>query len=246
MSADHDNPEPTEDELWHALHELMWRIPSRAQRTMVLAAGVRSALYERMGQPTSLEAELTNEKQPISDAAERTLAFFREDPPFSLPRLQARTAMRRLEKELQKWPAEQRADLIREMREKLERRWMALGEVQPADAAQGQQWLNEAIESADRGEFVTQAEMEIADAERRGRADTSDLPRWGQITELFRFTLTDGRQAMSVWDGAICWPVDTAQSVAGEIGLGALVWFRPVGEWAVIEKVKVPGETDPG
>ncbi|MBK1671256.1 hypothetical protein CKO28_24965 [Rhodovibrio sodomensis] len=315
-------PDPTEEDLWHALSELMRRIPGRAQRTMALAAGVRAALYERMGQAKSPETDLTSEEPPISEEAERTLATFREDPPFSLPRLQARTAQQRLERELDKWPTERRAELIREMRDKLERRRVVLGEIQPADARQGQQWLQEAIddalqsgdstrsindllrehkkrqafreliqeiveqpdeeqinamrgalrqmrrdrrnleaisrivdedrhqatldaiESADRGECASQAEIEIADAERRSQADTSDRPRWGQITQVFGFQSPDGRRATSVWDGAICWPVDTARSVDVELGLGAIVWFRPAGEWAVIQHVESPGEDE--
>ena len=311
--------EPTEDELWHALHELMRRISYRAQRTAVIAAAVRAALYERMGQTKDPEAHIQNPEPPISEEAERTLATFREDPPFSLPRLQTRAAQRRLERELDQWPPERRPELIREIRDKLERRRIALGEVQPADAEEGRQWLNEAIEdarqrsdsqrsmndilqhvekrrafrelvqeileqpddeqinamrgavrqmrrhrrnleaisggvgedrhqatldaieSADRGECVSQAEMEIAEAERNGRSDTSDRPRWGQVTELFRFRSADGRRAMSVWDGAICWPVDTTRSVDAEFGLGAIVWFRPASEWAVVEHVESPG-----
>jgi hypothetical protein len=327
-----EHPNANNEELWHALTEFLRGAPDEATRNAIMREGLRAMLIAEIERPTDWEAEL--KRAPvISEEARQTLISLLPEDAGSLWRIQRRLAFKRLDRELEKWPEERHGELITEFRDRLKRRRNALGEVQPHDAAEAQEWMTEgiqegvnspdrnismddilahvkariafrelvqeilaqpdadkinamrgaagqmrrerrlneslddataesreeewlrdnhedmddanrhiderfqrtreALDSADRGECISQAEMEIANTEALNEADHSDRPRWGQITAVYN-------GAADVWDGALRWPIDTNQSVA-DLTLGTIVWFRPEGEFAVVEQIDKPG-----
>jgi hypothetical protein len=104
--------------------------------------------------------------------------------------------------------------------------------------------MRRAIASSAGGEPVDCALDAIERAEELPQADQSDRPRWGQITQVYDPTPGSDRYDVDVWDGALAWPVDVHSSVSG-LQLGAIVWFRPRGEWAIVERIEAPRTADP-